>query len=151
MHWRSFILSQFFFAFELWCWWQKSWKGHVNLLDGARETFVFLRIIILQSNLKLHRLCKFPLLFLRFFQDCVDGLVQVVSWYFTEEKKTKYYLTHWRIWTMAINSHDTHIWNLAISTLTGSYIRKTFFNSESELFNVKWAILHLYQCLKYLS
>lgn len=47
-----------------------------NILDGAAETLVLLGIVVLESNLELHRLEEVALLLGRGLQQLVDALVE---------------------------------------------------------------------------
>ena len=53
----------------------------MHILDCARETLVLLGIIILQTNLDLHRLQEVPLLLGRVLEDAIDALVKSVPGY----------------------------------------------------------------------
>ena len=54
---------------------QQLWVGKI-LLDGARETLVILRVVILQTDLQIDRLEKVPLLFDRLRQERIVRFVK---------------------------------------------------------------------------
>jgi len=57
---------------------QVRWIGKRVLLDGARETLVLLRVIVLQRDLQFNSLCELPLLLLRVLKHGSDCLGQGV-------------------------------------------------------------------------
>lgn len=74
----------------------------VNLLDSTTKTLVFLGIVVLEGNLKLHGLGEFTLFLLRALEYTPNGLIQGVPRYLTvsgacvyvtSERNSKYNLT----------------------------------------------------------
>ena len=59
----------------------------VGQLDGATETLVLLRIIVLQSNLELDGLCELPVLLPCLRHDQGDGLLEGLSLQLTAKKQ----------------------------------------------------------------
>jgi hypothetical protein len=52
---------------------------NVGQLHGATETLVFLRVIVLQTDLKFNSLCELPVLLLGSSHDLGDGLPENIA------------------------------------------------------------------------
>ena len=57
----------------------------MNILDSAGESLVLLRVVVLESNLKINRLHELPLLLLARSQHSLDTLVQLFTRHLTHD------------------------------------------------------------------
>merc|ERR1712179_757383 len=83
------------------------WAGHVGQLDGASETLVLLRVVVLEHNLELDGLQELALLLLRSGEDLPDCIAEGICWDFTHVDLFRLVgRTVSRVYT-SIDSHST--------------------------------------------